>query len=285
MNITDISINDLLSLNGAKNTTDLGTNDFCHYTPLDNLDNIINTKALWASPFSRINDLNEMKNRSANKNDYILCFCNSKTEQIPLWYLYSGGSTGGRIRLTASKMRNFLTSIEIIYPVINNIIDYNIPLYIDQDFSIKYGWCYYYKDDNLIRYRNTNYKLIEMSQQDILSKDLFFKDYEWKYEREFRIIISLKNNIQCDSLSVPFEAKYIQDILLSPEHNRKNDEHKALYSQGQLIKNSSLKCKMNILKKYFSSFPSYIQSVLDTGGFTAKEHSIINHIKEIIQEI
>ncbi len=49
---------------------------------------------------------------------FALCFCNSNTEKIPLWYLYSGLSgKGAALGFTAAKMMKWLESIQTVYGV------------------------------------------------------------------------------------------------------------------------------------------------------------------------
>lgn len=157
-------------------------------------------------PHFRISSLDGMNDRhecdmheEAKNRVYALCFSYTDSESIPMWYLYSGISGEGiRIGITAKKMAEFIKRISKVYPIDDyGFIDLNSPLYAYADFSVEYGWIYYVGTKNII-YKNDVYERKEEDDERALKlfveENFFVKDYEWNYEKEFRIVFRLKDD-------------------------------------------------------------------------------------------
>ena len=74
----------------------------------------------FASNLAIMNDKNEKELHPNNSESvHALCFCNSNTEKIPMWYLY-GGITGKGCALgvTPAKMRDWIRMIKEVYVVV-----------------------------------------------------------------------------------------------------------------------------------------------------------------------
>lgn len=61
--------------------------DYCHYSTLENIYNIMKNKEFWLTPSMNSNDTNDR-----NKGIYNLCFTSGTSENLPLWYLYGQGA-------------------------------------------------------------------------------------------------------------------------------------------------------------------------------------------------
>lgn len=70
------------------------------------------------------------------------------------------------------------------------------PLFIDKDFALEYGWVYYL-GDKYISYRNHLYERCQEDNydaiQEFINDNYFVKEYEWNYEKEFRIVFRFLN--------------------------------------------------------------------------------------------
>jgi hypothetical protein len=217
-----------------------GSSSFCHYTKVNSLDSILQSEAIWVSKLTQMNDLNEKKRYEKMGLDsfFGLCFCNSDSEKIPMWYLYAGISgNGARIRLTPAKLKWFLDSIKVVYPVYSGTAQPK-ELQINRDCVMKIGWVFYTKKDrsNTVKYKNKWYNVQrecvgEASvNQEILSEEYknfeknnyFIKDYPWEYEKEFRIIFDFSKYkekhgcVDFDKISVPINIKDFK-LMLAPE--------------------------------------------------------------------
>ena len=155
------------------------------------------------SSFAEMNDKQECNWHEKEKNSvYALCFSHSDSESIPMWYLYSGISGEGiRIGITPLKMEEFIENINTVFPIFNGKIDMNHPLYIEEDFTLEYGWVYYLGHKN-IYYRKDIYVRQESNDdialEEFKKNNFFVKDYEWNYEKEFRIVFHLRDSIQIE---------------------------------------------------------------------------------------
>ena len=118
---------------------------FWHYTSLNTADLILQNKCMHIRNLSVMNDIDEAELHK-NDKDFIhcLCWCNSNTEKIPMWYLYSGISGQGvSFGLTPSVMLTFIKSIKTITTPDKHT------LCIDKDFDLDYGWVFYRKKESI----------------------------------------------------------------------------------------------------------------------------------------
>ena len=98
--------------------------DFWHYTSMESTLNIARNLELWLGSMNGCNDeIEAERHRDDSSFIHIASFCNSNTEQIPLWYLYSGlKGDGAALRLTPGTMIKFLGSIETARTPQNEIL-------------------------------------------------------------------------------------------------------------------------------------------------------------------
>ena len=108
---------DLREKNSAarpQKATELARNSFWHYTKLSTVEKILESRCIHVSSFAGMNDLDEADLHWEKRGDvFALCFSNTGTEKIPMWYLYSGiDGNGAAIGLTPTSMISFVSSIE-----------------------------------------------------------------------------------------------------------------------------------------------------------------------------
>lgn len=253
---------------------DFSSSDFWYYTSVSTMNEILKKEQIWVNSFGRMNDLNEAQLHSDVKSDvFALCFCNTRSEKIPMWYLYSGiCGKGIRMGLTPANMLSFIRSIDKIYPIdeSNNVSDE--PIFIRQDFSIDCGWIFYRKDDGSIKFKGDWYNVEDIKA---FEKDNYFvKDYPWEYEKEFRIIFKNNTGNDIGRIAIDVPPKIIKGLKLSyaPEVNLKEDiislEGFQKYQMNN-IKRSALAIKMNLISKNRKDIIENLKSYNDEN--TAKE--------------
>lgn len=235
------------------------TSSFYYHTRLDVAKKILSNEELvfYISPISGMNDENEKELHNKNKDrTYILCFSHLKIESIPMWYLYSGiTGEGARIGLTPARMKDLIESATVLYPVSNGKMDTSRPLNISTDYDLEYGWVFYRNNaDKSIKYKDSQYYLSD--SLDAFERDNFFvKDREWSYEKEFRLVFRLKNEIP-ERVALVLDKKTMMagdglKITLSPL--LKDSDIKLLADQlglpVKLVSASKINAKMDLLKR------------------------------------
>ena len=173
--------------------------DFWHYTDMQATLSIAENLELWFGKMSNCNDIIETELHKADADFiHIVSFCNSNTEQIPLWYLYSGlKGDGAALRLTPATMIKFLDSLETVKTSEGNT------LHRGKDFDLFYGWVYYIKHSDNCEKFSVKYKGEWNGYDDwntFIDNNYFVKDYPWEYEKEFRIVIKNKTKTSYDRI-------------------------------------------------------------------------------------
>ena len=105
----DIASSELLAKNNFSleiRPIELSTCRFCYYTRFNVANDILLNKSFHINSLANMNDKDEERMHDAEKNDvFALCFCNSNSEKIPMWYIYSGiAGNGVSIIFTQSLM-------------------------------------------------------------------------------------------------------------------------------------------------------------------------------------
>lgn len=237
--------------------------EFWYYSSYSTVNKILLGKQIYIRSIDRLNDIDE---KNLHKDDcnkvYCLCFCNSKTEKIPMWYLYSGiTGQGAAIGITSSQMKKLIESIEFI-------TDPNSGEKLEkgEDFDIEYGWIYYRRSDNnqTVKYRNKWYNIDDASSFE--RNNYFIKSYPWEYEREFRIIIHLKKEENYDALAIDISDVYDKlKVKLGPEMGRTDFENGQIennegYKQFMVRKilRSKLQINMDLINRNIESFVDFV---------------------------
>lgn len=73
-----------------------------HYTTVDTLALILDTKRIRFNSLSKVDDLEEVITSNygkAGKYVYVSCFTNDERESIPIWNMYGGNGSGVRLKI------------------------------------------------------------------------------------------------------------------------------------------------------------------------------------------
>lgn len=258
----------------AKNSNTLPTRaddfskySFWQYTRLKTVDLILSTESFRVSNLNGMNDLDEAKQHETERERvFSLCFCNSNTEKIPLWYLYSGlDGKGATVGFTPARMMKWLNSIKTVYGVKDGQEKKEGDiLSVGSDVEMQYGWVYYQKpqEPQKVKYRNKWFEVDDLAE---FQKDNYFiKYYPWEYEREFRIVFINKSQNDYDALFVDVPKELMKDskVRLAPELKQSKFEkitglscvgvtHTPLYS--------GLAIRMNLFKRNIASLYDYLR--------------------------
>ena len=269
MNEIPVTTDELKKLNPQvlpKLASDFSHSSFWQYTRLENADLILSSGSFRVGSIIGMNDLDELTlHDSEKKRIFALCFCNSNTEKIPMWYLYSGlAGNGAAIGITPSKMMKWINGItEVLGVKHGESKDQGTPLSIGKDVTLKWGWVYYQKtqERDHIMYRNKWYKV---DDADGFQKDNYFiKSYPWEYEKEFRLIFINNTNVEYEAVFVNIPQDILDSIKvrLAPELNAANfNNYTGLKYIGstKTPEYSKLSIRMNLLYRNRDSLLKYI---------------------------
>jgi len=247
----------------------LGRYTFWHYTTLESVDNILQSQSFLVRNLDRMNDLDE-RDLHEEQKDFVhaLCFCNSNTEKIPMWYLYAGiFGRGAAIGFTPAVFLKFLASIE--KATVFDGTDKGTVLYVGTDFDIQFGWVYYRNknEPGRVFYRNQWFIVEDYS---LFERDNFFiKAYPWEYEREFRILFVNKTGRPFERIAVdiPNEICNSLKIKLAPEIDpsdarqiiqRLPGNHPLLSHD---LQRSTLSVRMDLISRNYDGFLDYLKAL------------------------
>lgn len=238
-----------------------------------------------------MNDESEKElHKSNSERVHALCFCNSNTEKIPMWYLYAGlAGQGVSIGFTPAVMRDFIKSIDSVIVVGSETI-----LKKSIDFELQAKWVFYRKNDNVIKYKGTFYEIPKSDAVAFAEDNYFIKDYPWEYEKEFRLIFVNKTDVPVPRLAVKFSDSILSKlkIRLGPEMNKEDVQEKIFKDKGfkkylfYKLLTSNLKIKMDLLNRNRKSIvielPRIIHEYMD---FIMDDDVAFQELKEIAKEL
>lgn len=291
---TKIDFKELLNKNRPDLTGKLksfSSTDFWYYTSFDTASNILYSNSFWVSNLSMMNDESEKElHRSNSKKVHALCFCNSNTEKIPMWYLYAGlAGQGVSIGFTPAVMRDFIKSIDYVKVVgSKTILEKNI------DFELQVGWVFYRKHDNVVKCKGKFYEIPESDAVAFAEDNYFIKDYPWEYEKEFRFIFVNKTDVPVPRLAVEFSDSTLSKlkIRLGPEMNKEDVQEKIFKDKGfkkylfHKLLNSNLKIKMDLLNRNRKSIVTELPSIIREYMESIKGDDVaLQELKEISEEL
>ncbi len=142
---------------------------------------------------------------------FVLSFCNSEAQNIPLFYLYAGiDGKGCRLQFTDAKIREMLRECTVSY--VNSYRKRLKGIVPASDYEIFYDWIHYISKNGHCSYRGKetdDYESIEAACQQLKKDNLhyFVKSPIWKFENEFRIVIVFKKDISYDRVALNFRIK------------------------------------------------------------------------------
>jgi len=234
-----------------------------HYTSAETMSCILKNSCFFVRSISAMNDFQERERHPDGDRVHILCFCNTKEEQIAMWYLYSGMlGNGMAMGISPKSMHRFISSIATVYPVkTDNTVDKERPLTvgIDGDFEFRCGWVYYETARTKFKHHGKEYQ-INKGECEIFAKDNYFiKEKCWEYEREFRFVFINKTAQIYDRIAVYFDAdKVMNDVLLKTSSETSNDivrwQYWGLEEYKGKIQESYLQIAMNLFERNKKEF-------------------------------
>lgn len=270
---SDITAKELRGKNPPKVSENLEISSsytFWNYTSIGNLNDILKSGYFFASNLAIMNDNNEKELHLSNSESvHALCFCNSNTEKIPMWYLY-GGITGKGCALgvTPAKMRDWIRMIKEVYVVVGKKADTEQVLSVGKDVSLECGWVFYRKGKSEIFYRNKWHRIAEKDYDEFENDNFFIKDYPWEYEREFRILIKNKTGKNHDRLAIKIPEKIYPSLKLrlAPELTEEKFQSEVKDLEGfqkffisSKAKESDLKISMDLLNRNKERIHKYVE--------------------------
>lgn len=243
---------------------DFSSYNFWYYTSLQTANLILLNRCIHISNIDSMNDLDERNIHESDKEFvHCLCFCNSDTEKIPMWYLYAGiTGRGVSIGLTPSVMISFLKSIDKVYTV-----DDKIELRRGSDFDIEFGWVFYRKKEqpSQVMYKRKWYALSDPDNFE--ANNYFIKSYPWEYEKEFRIVFHNKTGTPYDQIKIKIDEVYQKlKLKLAPEFTKESFEEMIpslpgfLKYASRVPSYSKLGINMQLCKRNINGFINYFET-------------------------
>lgn len=290
-NNISISSSELISKNNfpsPQTTKDFSNYSFWHYTTLSTADKILNSESIHVGLMANMNDLDETELHAVDAaRVYSVCFCNSNTEKIPMWYLYAGISgKGAAVGLTPSVMKMLIDSLDTVYAYKNKDDKKGIPLTKGKDFDLEYGWVFYRKKEqpSQVMYKRQWYALTDPMAFE--TNNYFIKSYPWEYEKEFRIVIHNKTDVCYDHFALKFSEKIYKKlkVKLAPEQKKITAEQLSDLKGFQKylltkLEKSALNINMNLCKRNLEGFWDYVKTAQPT-SLTDEEKKVLENIRK-----
>jgi len=208
-----------------------------------------------------MNDITESNQHRDDLNRvFSLCFCNSESLNIPVFYLYGGiDGKGCRIQFTDSKLRKLINDCELYYVnKKNRCLKHLIP---KDEYEIMYDWIYYISSDGYCEHHNDlgkHYDSFEQAVNELTEScgNYFVKNTIWKYENEFRIVVRFNKDVSYERIALKFNIRSNEkgiSVKCGPEIT--NDEFNDIknefleYDISKIEKSSQGKIPMRLVEK------------------------------------
>lgn len=220
-------------------------NFYCHYSNIENIKKIIESKYIWLSSIDNSNDLIETELIENSNECFILCFSAVNSENIPMWYLYAGDDYKcARITLKKNVFKKFRENIRVYMLTYEggNIIKEQ-ELVKDKDYEIRMGDVIYGStiDEKFrIKYNAENMPNDEITEEELKEQfHYFYKELPWFYEKEYRILIQIKNKKLLDemtnnnhiAIAIDNETNENLSICFGPEVEDKDIEKHQIFKK------------------------------------------------------
>ncbi len=180
---------------------------YCHYTRLDTIEKILSKKRLFLSCVNKFNDLCDRQQFGDDRQQkyyYSICFSTGDSENLALWYLYSGiNGKGGRIRFSSKRIKDLVkgSKFELYKYGKSTNLPYGKPLVLEQgvNMDLKFKDVLYWQDQK----KNVRLKYNTMTNNNLSIQDFekskdknvgFIKDTIWYHEKETRLLLELTND-------------------------------------------------------------------------------------------
>lgn len=227
---------------------------YYHYSDIKGISGILKSKKLWISSMCFSNDM--MENNRFDDDTYLyfqFCFSTGTTENLPLWFLYSGiNGKGARLILTKKEIKKLCDFDNMQMELFNVINGKREKLINGKNCRVEFKDILYHKKENQsyrLKYNTqvkNDFSPFEMSEVEKKNK-AFLKDIIWFYEKETRILIKVDKSIIDKTLfkdakespyrielSIPDDCYKNIQFSLSPVYDGSNIKEidEILYSKG-----------------------------------------------------
>lgn len=241
---------------------------YFHYTSVWAANKIL-TEGLLVFPSGGFNDKTDHDDKN---NEFCFCLATGDEENLPLWYFYAGvDGCGCRIKFTETKIRKIMNESEYILCIVNNkkeVVEEVATLQKGKNLKVDFRDVLYYKivgNVVILKYNNrviNDFPIEEFNISEI-EKHVALKSLIWYYEKETRIIFTLKGQFPKEDYAIKIKTpeKFFNDINITfaPEVDEKKfDKYREAYPKINelFLKTSKVKfsqykgtVKMGLLEK------------------------------------
>lgn len=200
--------------------------NYYHYSDIEGISGILTSGVFWVSSVKYSNDMKEHNEFGEDTYQYFqLCFSTGTTENLPLWFLYSGqNGRGARICITKSQIIKMIDSnnLDLSLVCCNDPEKPKIKL-SPEDYKAEFKDVVYFKKEGK-KHRlkhNTdvnNYFPAKEFEKYKEENRGFFKDIVWFYEKETRLLIRVSEKLlQKDLFYHAEKAPYRLEWKIQPK--------------------------------------------------------------------
>ena len=193
-----------------------------HYTKWESAHKILKSHTIWFTRADLLNDAVEgiRASKEEKSKTYIASFSHELQENLEEWVLY--GDSGNGLRLSS-------TNSSWIQGIVRSKKAKKVGDYCDEesivDFDIISSDVIYYDDsDNsiVLYYDDCKNIVFEKDGFEELCNELpfVFKPAIWKYEHETRLIVSLKEALDCKKIALGFSPEIVLNLTMGPMINK-----------------------------------------------------------------
>ena len=172
---------------------------YFHYTKLEIADSILRNSEFWLSNVSGFNDTIDSGQFGEGEQPYFsLCFSTGLSENLPLWYLYSGiDGHGARIQVSKTWVRDLIRHGTFhLCGIKDNKAEQIMPLTIQESMELAFRDVIYAQPRGnyyALKYNTmTNYQIPKREFKQYMKNNIgFCKGLIWYYEKETRLLVHL----------------------------------------------------------------------------------------------
>lgn len=174
--------------------------EYYHYSDIEAIKGILSGKKIWISSMCFSNDTTEHGRFGDETYRYFqLCFSTGTTENLPLWFLYSGkNGRGMRISFPKKVISKLCSDASVELVLVNLKTEDRTKLVPEKNCMIYFRDVLYRKaerDKYRLKYNtrvNNNFPAEEMDKVNEKNRG-FIKDIIWFYEKETRLLVEVND--------------------------------------------------------------------------------------------
>ena len=173
-----------------------GHGNYFHYTDKNAALNILQKKEFWISSMHESNDTEDARqfDATSQRKNFALCFSCGISENLPLWYLYSGlDGKGARVRFTSGVVKQMIWQGE--YWLAERVEGVREPVPIrklnNDEFTVKFEDVVYYIEGDKPGIADLKYNTMTNHQMPLADVKKYLEDHQgfgkgliWFYEKE-----------------------------------------------------------------------------------------------------